>query len=136
MREPNSGSRELFDQFILRDEKLPEPKRPWQFELYSNSMAGPYNRVTSNERGLGYSVYYYERFMALSPLTRTIAIDGVEPTAETIASGKYPMATPVYAAIRADEAADAPAAKLLNWLLSDEGQAVVRESGYVPVTRP
>ena len=71
--------------------------------------------------------------MALSPYTRTVAIDGVEPTATSIASGKYPFTADVYVAYRANEPADSPATKLLNWLVSPEGQAVVRESGYVPV---
>jgi phosphate transport system substrate-binding protein len=73
--------------------------------------------------------------MALSPYTRTVAIDGVEPTADTIASGKYPYACDVLAAYREDQALESPAMKLLHWLLSPEGQAVVRESGYVPITK-
>lgn len=133
MRERNSGSRELFDALVMKDEALPEPKRPWQFEYFSNSMGGPYARVTRDVNALGYSVYYYERYMAMSPFSRTIAIDGVEPNAETIASGKYPLASPVYAVLRENEPTDSPARKLLEWLLSDEGQAVVRESGYVPL---
>jgi phosphate transport system substrate-binding protein len=60
-------------------------------------------------------------------------VDGVEPTAATIASGKYPYTADVYAAYRADEAEGSPTMKLLEWLVSPEGQAVIRESGYVPV---
>ena len=70
--------------------------------------------------------------MAQSPYTRNLAIDGVEPTAESIASGKYPLIAPVYAAYRETDPPDSPVMKLLNWLLSPEGQAVIRESGYVP----
>jgi phosphate transport system substrate-binding protein len=70
--------------------------------------------------------------MALSPYTRTVAIDGVEPNDDTIASGKYPYTAEVYAAYRGNESTNSPAMKLLGWLVSPEGQAVVRESGYVP----
>lgn len=132
-RERNSGSRELFDMLVTKGSPLPEPKDRWAKELLANSMGGPFNRVTQESGGLGYSVYYYEHFMSLSPYTRLLAIDGVEPNAETIASGKYPWTANVYAAYRADEPAAGPAMKILNWLLSPEGQAVVRESGYVPV---
>ena len=95
-------------------------------------MAGFFNRVTQDVNSLVYSVFYYEHFMALSPYTRSVAIDGIEPDAESIASGKYPFTSDVYAAYRAGEPEDSPAMKLLAWLLSPEGQAVVRESGYVP----
>jgi phosphate transport system substrate-binding protein len=133
-RERNSGSRELFDALVTKGQSLPEPKEPRARELlFSSSMAGPYNRVTREPQSLGYSVYYYERYMALSPYTQIVAIDGVEPTAETIASGKYPYTCGVYAAYRPDEPVTSPAMKLLTWLVSPEGQAIIRESGYVPV---
>jgi ABC-type phosphate transport system substrate-binding protein len=130
-RDRNSGSRELFDLMVSAGQPVPEPTS--RRDLFSNSMAGPYNQITQNEQALGYSVYYYEHYMALSPYTRTVAVDGVEPTAATIASGQYPYTAEVYAAYRADEPAGSPTMKLLEWLVSPEGQAVIRESGYVPV---
>ncbi len=132
-RERDSGSRELFDRLVPQGTEIPEPQGWPRQELFSNSMAGPYNRVTQAPLALGYSVYYYEHFMAMSAFTRTIAIDGVEPTAHTIASGTYPLTTLVYASYRESDQPDAPGRRLLAWLLSDEGQRLVRESGYVPV---
>jgi phosphate transport system substrate-binding protein len=129
-RERQSGSRELFDTLVTPSKPFPEPER--MPELFANSMGGPFCQVGMNPYGIGYSVYYYEHFLALSPYTRIVAIDGVEPTPETIASGKYPYAAKVYAAYRADESEENPGMKLLNWILSPEGQAVVRESAYVP----
>lgn len=133
-RERNSGSRELFDSLIMDGRPQPDPT-PQTRQMFSQSMSGPYNQVTVEPMALGYSVYYYEHFMAASPFTRTIAIDGVEPTAETIASGKYPLVAEVYAAYRAGQSADSSAMKMLNWLLSEEGQAVVKESGYVSIRK-
>ncbi len=130
-RERNSGSRELFDKLVAAGQPVPEPKYP--SDLFGNGMGGPFNQVTRFEPGLAYSVYYYEHYMALSPYSRTVAIDGIEPDADSIASGKYPYAADVYAAYRAGEPADSPTMKLLGWLASPEGQAVIRESGYVPV---
>jgi phosphate transport system substrate-binding protein len=129
-RERDSGSRELFDALVMQGQALPEGDR--FNELYANSMMGPYNQVTERPEGLGYSIYYYEHFMAASPATRVLAIDGVAPTLETIASGKYPWVTRVYVAYRAGAKENSPAMKLLRWMTSEEGQEVVRESGYVP----
>lgn len=128
-RERDSGSRELFDALVMQGQALSEDRR--FRDLYANSMGGPFSQVTQMADGLGYSIYYYEHFMAASPFTRTLAIDGVEPTAETIASGEYPWVTRVYVAYREGEAQDSPGMKLMRWLLSAEGQSVVRESGYV-----
>lgn len=129
-RERDSGSRELFDALVMQGQSLSEDRRFGT--LYANSMAGPFSQVTQQPDGLAYSIYYYEHFMAASPFTRTIAIDGIQPTAESIASGDYPWVTRVYAAYRAGEPQDSPGMKLMRWLSSAEGQAVVRESGYVP----
>ena len=63
--------------------------------------------------------------------TRMLAIDGVMPGPETIADGSYPLIEPVYLVTRRDLDDDAPAARLRDWLLSPEGQAVVRKSLYV-----
>ena len=71
--------------------------------------------------------------MAGSPYTRTIAVDGVRPTAETIRSGAYPYVAVVVVGIRADAPADSPPRRLRDWLLSPEGQKIVAESGYVPL---
>jgi phosphate transport system substrate-binding protein len=130
-RERDSGSRELFDKLVVALPDLESGSRSSIRDYYADSMGGPYARITQEPRTLAYSVYYYEHFMALSPFTRTVAIDGVEPNAETIASGKYPLTTPVYAAYRASDPPDSPGMKLLAWLLSEEGQRVVKESGYV-----
>ena len=131
-RETNSGSRELFDSLVMSTPTDDEFKQATA-NLYVYGMGGPYNQLTQHPHGIAYSVYYYEHFMALSPETRTLAINGVEPTAETMANGKYPLRAPVYAVVRKSDLADSPGRKLLRYLTSPEGQSLLRESGYVPV---
>jgi len=41
----------------------------------------------------------------------------------------------VYAVIRKDSQSESGPRKLLQWLLSTEGQAFVKQSGYVPILR-
>jgi phosphate transport system substrate-binding protein len=64
---------------------------------------------------------------------RLLAVNGVLPTKETISSQEYPLTTAYYAVIKSNEPSDSPARKLLNWLLSDEGQSVADKAGYVPL---
>ena len=136
MRNDNSGSHELMKSLVMKDTPFYEPERGHRPGLIQHGMGGPYLVLSHDQRGLAYSVYYYEHFMAGSPNTEVIAVDGVVPSHETIRTGKYPYATEVYAVMRADAAPDSDAARLRAWVLSDEGQAVVRESGYVPVKGP
>ena len=87
----------------------------------------------TNPAGIGYSYHYYERFMSVVPEVATLAIDGVPAEPATIAAGRYPLITFVYLAHRADLRADSAAARLRDWLLTPAGQAVIAESGYVPL---
>ena len=61
-----------------------------------------------------------------------ISIDGVAPTAENIKSGTYPVVTPIYAVTYAEETNE-NVGKLLDWILSDEGQYIIEETGYVGI---
>jgi phosphate transport system substrate-binding protein len=71
-------------------------------------------------------------------LVRPLAVDGgsgcVEPTIDTIASGEYPIARPLFIyvdAAAADE--NAALAAFVDFYLSDEGRASVSEVGYVDI---
>jgi phosphate transport system substrate-binding protein len=132
-RNRNSGSQELMEKLVMKDipfKDVPDRHAP-KTVLYG--MGGPFLALSRNEEAIAYSVYYYEHFMAGSPDTELLAVDGVLPSYDTIHAGTYPYVTRVYVVTRKGLAPDSQAAKLRNWLLSDEGQAVVRESGYVPI---
>jgi phosphate transport system substrate-binding protein len=135
-REEESGSQQLMRTLVMKDVPLATPKEPHARapQLIAGLMGGVYLELSSNEDGLGYSVHYYERYMARSPKTRVIAVEGVEPSYETIRDRRYPHTCNVFVVIRKDLDARAPARRLRDWLRSAEGQAVVRESGYVPNT--
>ncbi len=71
-------------------------------------------------------------------LVRPLAVDGgegcVEPTVDTIASGEYPIARPLYIYVDAAAADENPAlAAFVDFYLSDEGRASVSEVGYVDI---
>jgi len=130
-REENSGSQQLMKSLVMKDLSFDANHS----QLVGRLMSSPFLQLSGEARGLAYSVYYYERFMSGSPRTRTIAVDGIEANPETIASRKYPFVSEVFVVTRKEISPESPAAKLRNWLLSAEGQAVVRESGYVPLVR-
>lgn len=82
---------------------------------------------------IGYTVYYYANDMKMADGLKIIAIDGVEPCDETIRSGAYPFLNNYYTLIPAGLPEDAPAKILYDWLLSEHGQRLVAQQGYVSV---
>lgn len=134
-RQRNSGSQELIDSLIMHG--VPMLDAP---EMITTSMMGPYNVIGGSpfegggdKLGLGYSVYYYAKVMFPHKYVKLISVNGVPPTAETIAARQYPLYAEVYAIIRQDAPANGSARAFRDWLLSDEGQKVVTDSGYVPI---
>ena len=108
-------------------------------ELIIEGMGGLIDVVSDHKTGpaaLGYSVFYYASGMYTREGSRLMAVDGVEPTAESIASGDYPLCDAYYAVFRQSEAEDGPVRRLLAWILSDEGQRLMQSAGYVPLRTP
>ena len=74
-----------------------------------------------------------------SDAVTSLEVDGgdgcVAPTAETIASGEYPMSRPLFIYVNSDEAEARPElAAFVDFYLSDEGIAAVAEADYVELT--
>jgi phosphate transport system substrate-binding protein len=128
-RNPNSGSQELMEKLVMRSTPMVDSP-----DMILESMMGPFNAVGEDRLGIGYSVYYYAVFMLPTPQVKLIAIDGVAPTSANIADRIYPLTTEVYAVVREDMPQDSTAVILRNWLLTNDGQAAVAESGYIPLT--
>jgi phosphate transport system substrate-binding protein len=71
-------------------------------------------------------------------LVKPLAVDGgegcVEPTVDTIASGEYPIARPLFIYVDAAAAEEnAALTAFIDFYLSDEGRASVAEVGYVDI---
>jgi phosphate transport system substrate-binding protein len=136
-REPNSGSQELMKQMVMGTTPMVDAP-----QMVVKTMAGPYNAIGGDpvtgeggdRLGLGFSVYYYAAIMFSNPQVRMIGVDGVKPTSATISARTYPLAAEVYVVTRKDAAAGSPALVYRDWLLSPDGQRVVKQSGYVPVS--
>lgn len=83
-------------------------------------------------RSIGYSFRYYVTGITQAPNVKMLTIDGVEPTTENITNGTYPIIADFYAIYRKDD--DNPNIQILiDWILSEEGQTIVEESGYARV---
>lgn len=126
-RDRNSGSLELMETLVLQGAAAASMPKIIDGSAVTN------NQIAADPYALSYSVYYYEAQIAQNAQVRTVAVNGVTPDANTIRTRQYPFVTEVYAVIRADLARDSSAYHLYDWLLSNAGQKLIEESGYVPV---
>ena len=80
--------------------------------------------------GIGYSFRYYLSGMVADDNVKMLAVDGIYPSAENVRNGSYPISTKFYAVYRKDHQNE-NVARLVDWLLSEEGQTMIEACGYV-----
>ena len=137
-RNVNSGSQTGMISLVMKDVPLMEPLT----EDRIGSMEEIINIVSNYDNGInsiGYSYYYYATTMyddidaAVADRIKLIGVNGVKPTYETIQNGSYPIQTAYYIVINKNEPEDSNVRKLVDAMLSNRGQNVAKEAGYVPV---
>ena len=143
-RNTDSGSHALMERYFLEDGKLSLAPEILQGNV-SVAMSSALTDVASAlsldppAYAIGYSVYAYygsyeEMMTDVTPnKLKLLAVDGVLPTAESIADGTYPLADYNYLVLRGDEPKDSPARRLAEFMVSDAGQQAVADSGFLPL---
>ena len=82
---------------------------------------------------IGFSFRYYVTGMLGEGGVKILTINGIAPTPETIADGSYPIAGNIYAIYRKGETNE-NVQKAIDFMLSPEGQKIVEQSGYIPLS--
>lgn len=130
-RPKNSGSQTRMEYF-MGDVPLKEPLRS-EFEISMvgvvSSVAGYQNKKTA----IGYSFRYYATQMVLpedSGHMKFLSLDGVYPSPENIADNSYPLTGQLYAVSLADNDNEY-VPKLLEFMTSEQGKQIVKETGYI-----
>ena len=129
-RNEGSGSQSRLIRF-MGDTPLMEPPIDAQID----TMMGITQNVAqfrSSTASIGFSFRYYMEALVANPDLKLLAIDGIAPTAENIASGTYPLTGYLYA-VSWEGNENENVQKLLDWVLSPEGQYIIAETGYVPI---
>ncbi len=79
---------------------------------------------------IGYSFRYYLTGLVGNDGVKMLSVNGVYPDAENIRNGSYPISTNFYVVYRSDN--DNPNVQaLVDWLVSEEGQEMIEQTGYV-----
>ncbi len=81
---------------------------------------------------IGFSFRYYLADMVANSQVKLLSVNGTYPDKAAIRAGAYPITAQFYAIYRTDNA-NPNVPKLIDWLLTEEGQRLVEEAGYVSI---
>ena len=133
----NSGSQSALLR-LMDGLPLIEPEK----EDRVGGMGGIIQQVASYrnyKNSIGFSFRFYASEMAANDQIRLLALDGVSPTKESIRDGSYPISDSFFAMTAAPIGAPDPRESnpklnaFLDWILSEQGQQIVEDSGYVSI---
>jgi len=128
-REPNSGSQTAMEEWVMKGIPMTKPplaQVPMGMGMLIEAVAGYENNTMS----LGYTYKYYVDRLYKSPDIKILKVDGIMPSDENVRNNSYAFIAPYNAVIRSTDA-DEVGGRFLNWMLSDEGQACIKQAGYV-----
>jgi hypothetical protein len=127
-----SGSQTLMLSLMMLGTKMMEAPE----EIISSTMEDIIKDIAAynnSANAIGYSVYYYAKNMFTQPGLKFLAVDNIAPSNETINSQSYSLISPFYGVIPLHPTPEAKA--ILDWLLTEDGQQLLSDSGYVPILK-
>ena len=129
-RPANSGSQTVMEAVVMHGVPMTEPLQQEWIGGMGEAVASVaiYRNYTS---AIGYSFRYFVTGMRPHEDIRLLAIDGIEPTPENIQNGMYPFTINVYAVTAGTQNENAH--RLIEWILSEQGQAFIELCGIVPI---
>ena len=126
-RQNNSGTFAYFRKAVLGSNR--------DYRMGSRDMHGSKDVVDLVEHtpcAIGYSgLAYATEHVKLVPIRRADGEPAVAPSVETAVDQSYPIARPLLMYPRGEPEGEVKA--YLDWILSDEGQAILAAKGYAPV---
>lgn len=128
-REDGSGTRGAFIELFGIEEKQGDEKVDMTTEeaQITNSTSVMMTTVAGDDYAIG-----YVSLGSLDDSVKALKIDGAEATAENIKSGDYKVSRPFNIATK--EGLDNEVAKdFIAFIMSEEGQKVVADNGYIPL---
>lgn len=85
----------------------------------------------NHKNALGFSFLYYATEMVRNGDIRLLEIDGSMPNRMSIANGEYPLASEFYIVTAGSDNPNVD--KLIEWILSAQGQELIEKTGYTPL---
>jgi phosphate transport system substrate-binding protein len=130
-QQDNSQSQIIMKKTVMKRKFLPSPL----VETIDRPPAGWPIRVVAQYRNyssaIGYTFRNFITELNSNAYIKMIEVDGAEPAAENIKNGTYPYTEIIYAVTAGQP--DGNSKVLIDWILSEQGQAFVEKCGYVGI---
>jgi len=124
VRESGSGTRTAFEEMVMAK---PEPAVAIaSTALEQNSNGGVKQVVGGDSYAIGFISFGY-----IDNTVKALSIDGVEATVENAKNETYPIVRPLYFLTK--EEPTGLVKDFIDFCLSDEGQAIVADEGYISI---
>jgi phosphate transport system substrate-binding protein len=123
-RDTNSGTYETFEKLVMKKEKISAGTE------YVGSNGAIRSRVQSTPAAIGY--------VGLGFVDRTVKalrMNDILPDRDTISSGRYPIARPLYMFTNGYPAMGSHLYSFVTLHLTPKGQEIVESIGFIPVTK-
>jgi phosphate transport system substrate-binding protein len=121
-RDTSSGTYEVFHELVMKKQDMAGGIET----VNSNPQAQA--RVKTTKGAIGYVG------LGFVDEVKTLKIDNVLPTKQTIVNGTYPIARPLYLFTNGYPKLGSPAYKFCTFYLTETGQKIIEEKKFVPLT--
>jgi len=122
-RDTASGTFDTFESFIMNKQKMASSVE------YVSTNPQAFARVKNTRGAIGYVGYGF-----VQTGVKALVLDGVKPSRQTILSGTYPVSRPLFMFTNGYPELGSMAHKFVTFHLTERGQEVVEDKGFVPVT--
>ena len=127
-REEGSGTRSAFEEIL----KLQEERDGKTYSLLANDAliaegnGAVKSNIASKEAAIGYL-----SIGVMDSSVKGIKLDGAEPTEDNVVNGSYKLSRPFLMVTKGEATGDTK--DFIDWILSDDGQKIVTEAGFIAV---
>ncbi len=131
-RDTNSGTYETFEGLVMthkvNDEKIREKIKDGAEYVGSNGAIRA--RVQSTPTAIGYAGLGF-----VDKTVKALEINGIYPSPQSVTSGRYPIARPLFMFTNGYPKLGSHVHAFVTLHLSEKGQEIIEDIGFVPVTK-
>jgi phosphate transport system substrate-binding protein len=121
-REAGSGTRDTFEELVMGGEEIGEAANT----IFLPSNGAVREQVATTANAIGYISLGY-----VDSSVKAIKVGGIECTVANVQNGTYPISRSLYLVTKGEPTGIVR--DFIDFCLSDEGQAIVEEEGYIRV---
>ncbi len=122
-RDTNSGTYETFEKLVMKKAKIAGSTE------YVGSNGAVRQRVQSTRAAIGYAGLGF-----VDRTVKALEINGIFPDHDTVSSGRYPIARPLFMFTNGYPKLGTPLHAFVTLYLSRKGQEIIESIGFIPVT--